>query len=91
MLIILLSLLQLLYLLRKYTTQIITFILMYMSVFLVYMAVHYTHARCPQRTEEVIGYLGTEVMNGREQPYRCWQLNLGPLKNNVSLMTGISL
>lgn len=91
MLIILLSLLQLLYLLRKYTTQIITFTLMYMSVFLVYMAVHHTHARCPQRTEKVIGYLVTEVMNGREQPYRCWELNLSPLKNNVSLMIGISL
>lgn len=40
----------------------------------------------PQKSEEGIGSSGTEVIDCCEQLYECWELNLGPLEDQLKLL-----
>lgn len=56
--------------------------ILFMCILPVYMSVHHKCAWCPQRSEEVIRSLGTEVIDGCEAPF--WELNHGPLEKDLT-------
>nr|CRZ22100.1 Bm8146 [Brugia malayi] len=52
------------------------------------VCVYHRHACCQRRSEEGVGFLGNEVLDGCEPPpYGCWKLNSGPLKEQSAFLT----
>jgi hypothetical protein len=51
------------------------------------MSVHHLHAWCLQRPEEGVVSSGTGVIDGRELPCGCLELNLSPLEEQPVLFT----
>lgn len=61
-----------------------------MSVLLTFMFVYHIHIWCLWKPGEGIGFPGTGVKVGYKPPCVCWELNLGPLKEQVQLPTRLS-
>lgn len=52
------------------------------------MFMHAHECRCPQKTEEGVGYPGAEATDGCEQPdMGDWELSPGPLQELCMLLT----
>lgn len=46
--------------------------------------------QCPLRPEKVIGFSGTRIMVSYKAPCRCWEQNLGLLKEQQVLLTTVN-
>jgi hypothetical protein len=42
---------------------------------------------CLRRLEESVGSSGTVVIDGSERPCECWELNPGPVQEDLILLT----
>lgn len=48
------------------------------------ISVHHVSALCPERSEEDVSSPGTRVTGSSKPPCMCWELNLGPLREQCS-------